>query len=156
VAIDADQAGSTAISDRFVGFLRGDARIGNVMYDDDANVLAVLDWEMVGVGPPELDLAWMVHAHRAFEDIAATYGFPGMPHLLRRDDVLATYERVSGRAPRSFDWFFGYAAVQWGIVGLRTGRRAAHFGEREMPEDVDELVMNREPLERLLAGAYWD
>jgi hypothetical protein len=30
-----------------------------------------------------------------------------------------------------------------------------HFGEIEMPADVDDLIMNREPLERMLAGAYW-
>ena len=39
---------------------------------------------------------------------------------------------------------------------LRTGHRQVHFGEVDEPDDVDDLVMNREPLERMLAGAYWD
>jgi hypothetical protein len=29
------------------------------------------------------------------------------------------------------------------------------FGEAEMPDDGDELITNREPLERMLAGTYW-
>ena len=45
--------------------------------------------------------------------------------------------------------------MQWGIVGLRTGLRQVHFGEREMPDDVDELLLNRQGFERMLAGTYW-
>ena len=129
----------------------GDARIGNIMYRDFEPV-AVLDWEMAGLGPRELDVAWMVYSHRAFEDIAARYGFPGMPGFLLRDDVVAAYESAAGCRLRDLDWYLGYAAVQWGIVGLRTGLRQVHFGERPMPEDVDELLLNREALEELVAS----
>jgi aminoglycoside phosphotransferase (APT) family kinase protein len=128
----------------------GDSRIGNVIYRDFAPV-AVLDWEMVGLGPRELDVAWMVYSHRAFEDIAARYGFPGMPEFMGRENVVATYESSAGCRLREFDWYLTYAAVQWGIVGLRTGRRQVHFGEREMPADVDDLLLNREALESMLA-----
>ena len=41
---------------------------------------------------------------------------------------------------------------KWGIVGLRTGLRRVHFGEMPMPDDVDDLLINREGLERVLAG----
>ena len=45
-----------------------------------------------------------------------------------------------------------YAAVQWGIVFLRTGARQAHFGEREMPADRPRsMIHNRPHLESLLA-----
>ena len=75
-----------------------------------------------------------------------------MPGFLRRGDVVSTYESLAGCRLRDFDWFLTYAAVQWGIVGLRTGRRQVHFGEREMPADVDELLLNREALESMLAS----
>jgi aminoglycoside phosphotransferase (APT) family kinase protein len=48
----------------------GDSRIGNVIYDG-VEPAAVLDWEMAALGPRELDVAWLVYAHRIFEDIAA-------------------------------------------------------------------------------------
>ena len=133
----------------------GDSRIGNVMYRDFRPV-AVLDWEMAGLGPRELDVAWLLYAHRVFEDIAGTYGFPGMPHFLRRDDVAATYESLTGHTLRDLDFYTAYAAVQWGVVGLRTGMRQVHFGEREEPADGDELLLNRTSLEPMLAGTYWD
>src|SRR5918995_1131471 len=116
---------------------------------------AVLDWEMATLGPRELDVAWLVYGHRIFDDIAAGLDLPGMPHFLRRDDVAATYESLTGHTPRDLDFYGTYAALQYGIVFLRTGHRQVHFGEVEMPADVDDLIMNREPLERMLAGAYW-
>jgi aminoglycoside phosphotransferase (APT) family kinase protein len=122
-------------------FCWGDSRIGNVMYRDFEPV-AVLDWEMAGVGPAETDLGWMVYLHQMFEDMAARYGFPGMPHFLRPDDAAATYERLSGHAPRDLDWYITYACLQLGIVYLRTGLRAVRFGERAAPDDPEELVTN--------------
>lgn len=139
-------------SDQVVSW--GDSRIGNVIYRDFEPV-AVLDWEMAALGPRELDVAWLVFAHRAFEDLASFFGAPGMPDFLRPDDVAATYESLTGYAPRDLEWYMTYAATQWGIVFLRTGQRAVRFGEQEMPDDVDDLLRNREPLERMLAGSYW-
>ncbi|HET9608522.1 MAG TPA: phosphotransferase family protein [Acidimicrobiales bacterium] len=132
----------------------GDSRIGNVMYDG-FDPVAVLDWEMATLGPRELDVAWLVYGHRMFEDIATSMDLPGMPHFLRAEDVAATYESLTGHTPRDLAWYGTYAAVQYAIVFLRTGARSVHFGEVEMPAGVDDLVMNREPLERMLAGTYW-
>lgn len=133
----------------------GDARIGNVIYGDDFRPAAVLDWEMAGVGPRELDVAWCIYAHRGFEDIAHAMELPGMPHFLRRADVVARYESATGHRLRDLDFYEVYAAIQFAIVYLRVNARSAHFGEREMPEDPDELLYNREPLERMLAGTYF-
>jgi aminoglycoside phosphotransferase (APT) family kinase protein len=127
----------------------GDSRIGNVMYRDFRPV-AVLDWEMAGLAPREVDLGWLIYAHRAFHDMATGYGLPGMPDFMRPDDVAARYEQESGITVRDLDFYITYAGVQWGIVGLITGLRSVHFGEREMPEAVDDLLYNRPSLERLL------
>jgi aminoglycoside phosphotransferase (APT) family kinase protein len=133
----------------------GDSRIGNAMYRDFSPV-AVLDWEMVGIGPRELDVSWLLYGHRVFEDIANGYGLPGMPGFLRLEDVASTYEKLTGYAPRDLQWFMVYAALAYAIVFLRTGARSVHFGERDNPDDVDDLILNRQPLERMLADTYWD
>lgn len=119
----------------------GDSRIGNVLYRD-FEPAGVLDWEMAAIGPPELDLAWMVYAHRMFEDMAGEFGFAGMPGFLRPDDAATTYERLAGRVPRDLDWYLTYSCLQLAIVFLRTGQRQVHFGERAVPENADELLMN--------------
>jgi len=127
----------------------GDARIGNVLYRDFEPV-AVLDWEMAALGPPELDVGWLVTLHEFFEDVAGTYGLPGLPDFLRRDDVCARYEARSGHTPRDLDWYAAYAATRHAIIMSRIGRRAVHFGEAEMPDDVDELIPHRAMLTRML------
>lgn len=133
----------------------GDSRIGNVLYQDFTPA-AVLDWEMATLGPPELDLAWLIYAHRIFDDFATALGLPGMPGFLRAEDVAARYEDRTGHTLRDLAFYGTYAAVQYAIVFLRTGARSVHFGEAEMPATVDELVMNREQLASMLAGHYWE
>jgi aminoglycoside phosphotransferase (APT) family kinase protein len=133
----------------------GDSRIGNVMYQD-FEPAAVLDWEMAGLAAREVDLAWLIVIHRFFEEIATQMGLPGMPHFLRRDDVTSTYESLTGHTPRDMDFHTMYAALRHGIVMSQVQRRAIHFGEGVMPDDVDDLIMHRAMLEAMLAGTYWD
>jgi aminoglycoside phosphotransferase (APT) family kinase protein len=129
----------------------GDSRIGNAIYDDFSPV-AILDWEMAGLGPRQLDVAWLVFGHMVFEDIARVFDLPGMPGFLRPDDVVARYETTAGVALRDLRWFLVYAAVQWGIVFLRTSARQLHFGEIEPPDRVDDLLRHSAVFERLIAG----
>jgi aminoglycoside phosphotransferase (APT) family kinase protein len=128
----------------------GDSRIGNILYRD-FHPVAVLDWEMAGLGPRELDLGWLVYIHQMFEDMAARYGFPGMPGFLRADDAATTYEKITGYTPRELPWHITYAGVQLAIVYLRTGMRAVRFGEREAPADADDLLINGRALDAMVS-----
>jgi aminoglycoside phosphotransferase (APT) family kinase protein len=97
----------------------------------------------------------MVYSHRVFQDIAGSMELPGMPDFMRPADVFSRYERGSGHAPRHIDFYGTYAALQWAIVFVRTARRSVHFGEREMPDQLDDVIVNRDGLEAMLAGTYW-
>jgi len=132
----------------------GDSRIGNVLYQEFTPV-GVLDWEMAAIGPRELDLSWMVFAHQVFETITGMLELPGMPHFLREEDVVATYEQVTGTRVGDLTWYHVYNGLQWCIVFMRTGYRQIHFGEIERPEDVESLFHCKPLVERLLdeAGA---
>jgi aminoglycoside phosphotransferase (APT) family kinase protein len=128
----------------------GDSRIGNVLYQDFAPA-ALLDWEMAALGPAELDIAWLVYAHHVFETLANTFELPGMPTFLAPADVATHYESLTGYAVRDLRFYMVYAAVQWGIVFLRTGLRQAHFDGSPPPADPESLIHNRPHLESLLA-----
>jgi len=132
----------------------GDSRIGNVLYDGFEPV-AILDWEMAALGPRGLDLGWLVFMHEFFEGVARMMGQPGMPGFLRRDDVAAHYERVSGHAVPDLAFYELYAALRHGIVMARIHARRVHFGEAEWPAEVDSVIPHRETLERMLDGSYW-
>jgi aminoglycoside phosphotransferase (APT) family kinase protein len=129
--------------------LWGDARVGNVLYRDFRPV-AVLDWEMVTVGPRELDVAWMIFAHMVFQELAGLAALPGLPDVLREDDVRATYRQLSGVDLGDLGWFYAYSAVMWACVFMRTGARRVHFGEMAKPDDVESLFYHGALLKRLI------
>ena len=128
----------------------GDSRIGNMMYRDFEPV-AVLDWEMAALGPRELDVSWMVFAHRVFQSITEVMGLPGMPDYLTEETVLASYERLTGATLGDLTWYHLYNGVIWCVVFMRTGARQVRFGEIEQPEDVEALFHCRPLLDELLA-----
>jgi aminoglycoside phosphotransferase (APT) family kinase protein len=127
----------------------GDSRIGNVLYRDFRPV-AVLDWEMACVGPRELDVAWIIFAHMVFQELAGLAQLPGLPEVLREEDVRATYERLSGVELGDLRWFYVYSAVIWCVVFMRTGARRVHFGEVPKPDDVESMFYHGDLLRRLI------
>ncbi|GJO52196.1 putative aminoglycoside phosphotransferase [Mycobacterium marinum] len=129
--------------------LWGDARVGNVLYRDFRPV-AVLDWEMVTLGPRELDVAWMIFAHMVFEELAGLATLPGLPTVMREDDVRRTYQRLTGTQLGDLHWFYVYSGVMWACVFMRTGARRVHFGEVEKPDDVESLFYHAGLMKRLI------
>jgi aminoglycoside phosphotransferase (APT) family kinase protein len=133
----------------------GDSRIGNMIFREFEPV-ALLDWEMVGYGPRELDLGWMIYLHRWFDDIAHSFGLVPMRDFMRVDEVVVRYEEASGeRVSPSLRWYLFYAALRHGVIMSRVTTRQIAFGEASMPEDPDDLVMHRRALEQMMDGSYW-
>ncbi|MEE3064303.1 MAG: phosphotransferase family protein [Actinomycetota bacterium] len=129
--------------------LWGDARVGNVLYRDFRPV-AVLDWEMVTLGPRELDVAWMIYAHMVFQELTGLAGLPGLPDVMREEDVRTTYARLAGVEVGELRWFYVYSGVMWACVFMRTGARRVHFGETEKPDDVESLFYHAGLMKRLI------
>lgn len=129
----------------------GDSRIGNVLYQD-FEPRAVLDWEMATFGPRELDVGWFVFLHRFFQDIATELGMVGLPDFLDPVEVAAQYAERSGHEPRNLDWFVTYAATRHGSIMARTMARRVQFGEAEMPDDPEEMILHRRTIAELIAA----
>lgn len=129
----------------------GDSRIGNVLYRDFRPV-AVLDWEMATVGPREFDVSWIIFAHKVFQELGGLAGLPGLPDVLREEDVRAAYKNFTGIEVGDLHWFYIYSGVVWCCVFMRTGARRVHFGEMEQPEDLESLFYHKSLLEKLLEG----
>ena len=132
----------------------GDSRIGNVLYDG-FKPTAVLDWEMAGLAPREVDIAWMVFLHAFFENIARQAGLPGMPDFMQRDRIPELYSVASGYSVRDFRFYEMYAAIRHGIVMARVHARRVHFGEAEWTDDDDAPILHRNLIESMLDGSYW-
>src|ERR1700712_2109592 len=128
----------------------GDARIGNVLYREFEPV-GVLDWEMATIGPREMDASWIVFAHQVFESITGMLEMPGMAHFMREEDVVSTYEELTGTTLGPLDWYHVFNGVEWSIVFMRTGARQIHFGEIHRPEDLETLFHHKPLFESVLA-----
>jgi aminoglycoside phosphotransferase (APT) family kinase protein len=133
----------------------GDSRIGNMMFDQN-RVVAVLDWEMASVAPPEVDLGWMCYLHRFFQDLATDLGVPGLPEMFRPVDVGRAYAEVSGYSPGDLTWYLVFAATRHGAIMRRVTERAIFFGEATEPEDIDDLIIHRASLRGMMDGSYWE
>jgi aminoglycoside phosphotransferase (APT) family kinase protein len=135
----------------------GDSRIGNIMYAADGfEPVAAFDWEMAALAPQEMDLAWMMFMHTFFQEIANVLEIPGMPDFLARDDVIETYESLSGRKVQNLEWFEVYAALRHAMIMARVTERTVHFGQAEWPDDLDSVIPHRHVLEQMLDGSWWD
>lgn len=127
----------------------GDSRIGNVLYEN-FRPAAVLDWEMATIGPRELDVSWIIFAHMVFQELAGMAGLPGLPDVMREEDVRATYRELTGAELGDLRWFYIYSGVIWCCVFMRTGARRVHFGETEKPDDVETMFYHAPLLRRLI------
>lgn len=104
----------------------GDARIGNVMYDDEGNRLAVLDWEMVSLGAPAQDVAWALFLDRHHSegmDVPRLEGFPSTV------DTVARYEARTGRTLLNLGYYEVFAGFRFSVI---MGRLAHIFKDWEL------------------------
>jgi aminoglycoside phosphotransferase (APT) family kinase protein len=111
----------------------GDARPGNLLFRD-FEVVAVLDWEMVEIGDPLMDLGWWLFLER-FHTVG--YGQPVPPGFPGEEGAIARWEALTGRtADRDvLRFYLVWAGVRFGIVMMRLATLFKLFGL--LPEDGD-------------------
>ncbi len=95
-------------AEREAVLLWGDVRLGNLVFDSDRRVTAVLDWDLASLGPPEMDLGWHLGLEFMMEALfgGRPSGFPGTAETLER------YERLSGYEAGDLAWHEVFALVR--------------------------------------------
>jgi aminoglycoside phosphotransferase (APT) family kinase protein len=109
--------------------LWGDVRLGNLVFDDDRRIVAVLDWDLAALGPPEMDLGWHFGLDFMME---ALFGqrVPGFPS---RVEALERYEAVSGHEVRDLAWHEVFALTRALAINDRHQRIAGDPRRRDNP-----------------------
>jgi len=127
----------------------GDARIGNMIFDDQLDVAAVLDWEMLAVAPRELDLGWWQFLQRYYTE---GIGAPPVPGFPTHDQTLARYSELTGVAvdPDVVAFYEVFAATRLAILMHRAGNMMIEAGL--LPPDAPMRLSNpaSQTLARLL------
>lgn len=109
--------------------LWGDVRLGNLVFDADRHVTAVLDWDLASIGPREMDLGWHVGLECMMETLFGGR-LPGIPGTA---DVLKRYERSSGYEPRDLAWHEVFALVRALAINDRHQRIMGNARRRQNP-----------------------
>ena len=136
----------------------GDARPGNILWEN-FEPKAVLDWEMATFGPRELDVAWLIFFHKYFQYIAMNLGFPEAPMAgyMKRDDIIAEYERLSGAKLKNMNWFLAFCVLRMAMFDVRITQRQLLFGERQPEDDPNNYLFTRDIIRKILSGEdAWD
>ena len=120
----------------------GDARPGNILFDG-LTATAVLDWEMVNAGPAGVDVGWMIFMHQFFQSLADVFEMPGFPEFCQPDDIIEAYEGAGGQHIEDLQWYIVYASLRFAAIAIRTSLRGVAYGEREMPDDPEDLIMHK-------------
>jgi aminoglycoside phosphotransferase (APT) family kinase protein len=133
-----DQLLANLPMDAPVGIFHGDFQIANVFFSDDHKLLAVIDWELVGVGATLNDVGWIC----TFSDPEAwARGEEQRPMFLDPDTLVRLYADAYGEPLPDLNWFRALAAYKFAIItgfNLSLHRR----GKRHDPSwEVTKLSM---------------
>ncbi len=124
-----------------IGVFHGDFQTANLFCSAAGELLAVIDWELTGVGATLNDVGWIA----TFSDSHAWHqGEDRRPSFLDPDTLIAMYTDAWGKPLPDINWFRALAAYKFAIItgfNLSLHRR----GKRDDPLwEVTKLSM--EPL----------
>lgn len=101
-------------TDARIGLYHGDYQWANLMYTDDGDLAAVIDWELTGIGATLNDVGWICtfndpRAWAASSEIA-------LEHMPEADELEAIYCDAWGADPGDVRWFRALAAYKFAII----------------------------------------
>jgi aminoglycoside phosphotransferase (APT) family kinase protein len=120
-----------------IGLSWGDARLGNIIWDD-YRPAAVVDWEAAAICPTEADVGWWLMFDRmSFDDMGVDRlaGFP------TREEMIAHYAAVSGREVRNPHYWEVFAVMRFCAIFIRLADRMSAAGL--LPEALNYAVANQ-------------
>ena len=111
---------ATLPEDAPVGIFHGDFQTANLFCSFEGRLLAVIDWELVGVGATLNDVGWIC----TFSDRAAWHEAPGQgrPAFLNPETLAGFYREAWGAPLPDLNWYRALAAYKFAIIsGLNLG-----------------------------------
>jgi aminoglycoside phosphotransferase (APT) family kinase protein len=106
------------------GLVWGDARIGNMMFGDDFEVVAVMDWEQPSLGGALQDLAWFLVNSDAMHGATSTR--PALAGMGTRAETLSLWHEITGIPTDDIEWYEEFTILKYSCCGLRTSRLGRH------------------------------
>jgi aminoglycoside phosphotransferase (APT) family kinase protein len=100
------------------GLVWGDARIGNMMFDDNFDVVAVMDWEQPSLGGALQDLAWFLTLSETMHGRASQLG-AYLDGMGSREETIALWEQITGKSAADVEWYEDFTQLKMSCTGVR-------------------------------------
>ena len=133
---------ATIPEDAPVGIFHGDFQTANLFCSLEADLLAVIDWELTGIGATLNDVGWIC----TFSDPQAWAGGRalGRPMFLDPDTLVSLYTEAYGDPLPDLRWFRALAAYKFAIItGFNLGLHRR--GKRPDPS-WEQTALSQTPL----------
>jgi aminoglycoside phosphotransferase (APT) family kinase protein len=140
----------TRPANRRTGLVWGDARFGNIMFDDEMNVIALMDWEQPSLGGALQDLGWWLFNDRMK---VLDRGGVQLDGFGDRAATIALWSELTGLAADDLDWYEAFAGFKMVCLTVHMMRQRG-----EVPPDGDwAAVKNAREVARMigLSRADW-
>jgi aminoglycoside phosphotransferase (APT) family kinase protein len=128
-----------------VGLFHGDFQVGNLFYAFDGRLLAVIDWELVGIGATGNDVGWIATFNdpAAWADRGRGPG-PGAAPFPGADELVAMYVEAWGEPLADLAWYRALAAYKFAVI---SGFNLALHRRGKRPDPLwEEIAKSIEPL----------
>ena len=124
-----------------VGIFHGDFQTSNLFCSDDGKLLAVIDWELTGIGATLNDVGWIC----TFSDRKAWGGEgAGRPVFLEPELLMDLYVEAYGDPLPDLNWFRALAAYKFAII---TGfNLSLHRRGKRVDPTWEQARLSMEPL----------
>jgi aminoglycoside phosphotransferase (APT) family kinase protein len=106
------------------GLVWGDARLGNMMFDDHFDVVAVMDWEQPSLGGALHDLAWWIVLSDSWH--SATPTRPYLHGMGTREETIALWQDLTGISAQDIEWYEDFARLKMSCCSLTTSALGRH------------------------------
>ena len=102
------------------GLVWGGAEMVNMMFGDDFEVVAVMDWEQPSLGGPLNDLAWWLTMADLKHGPAS--GRPPLEGMGAREDTIALWSEITGISAADIEWYEDFMALKLRCLSVSTAK----------------------------------
>ena len=132
------------------GLVWGDARMGNILFDDSRKVASMLDWEGATLGPCDIDVAWWA----LFDEfLCESLGITRLSGIVPRREMYLRYCDLGGEISPAIGYFEVLAGLLFTLINSRLAHLLVESGastETFAASIVDRAAkLTRQAIERL-------
>lgn len=112
------------------GLVWGDARLGNLMFDANFDVVAIMDWEQPSLGGALQDLGWWLTLSEQMH--GANADRPHLEGMGTRSETIALWEDLTGLSAQDVEWYEDFTQLKHSCLGIRL----AGLKGRPLPDEA--------------------